>query len=187
MLNELKKLMLLGYWLKKGRHDHDEKLKRSAWSWWEAQVMFVYFIFALQYRYVLSRRMLIAVPRECSPRELTLAKFKLTGMTGLVLTGAMASFWERGIYTPWLHPCVGANAIPFRTSFRALWALVKSSQTYLCKSCLILVESFSWVEWDHSLRAFEQERNIPSLSTCGCVGQLNWSICYSWKWSLLDC
>ena len=54
--------------------------------------MFVYFIFALQYRYVLSRRMLIAVPRECSPRELTLAKFKLTGMTGLVLTGAMASF-----------------------------------------------------------------------------------------------
>ena len=71
-----------------------------------------------------------------------------TGLTGLTQTRAMASFWERGIYTPWLHPFVGADAFPLRTHLRALWALRESSPTYLCESWLIQVESFElgWVD-----------------------------------------
>ena len=86
--------------------------------------------------------MLIAIPREKNQRETleqkkprgtgltgpadrsdrsipTTSKFKQTGLTGLNDRSdsdrEMASFLERGIYTPHPHPFVGADAITFQS------------------------------------------------------------------------
>ena len=87
-----------------------------------------------------------------------------------------ASFMRRGIYAPWLHPFVGADARTFQNILRALWALGESSPTSLCESCLIQVESLSWVKWIQSLRVIWAREFEPLLlSTWDYIGQLDWA------------